>query len=132
MSVTASGAPRRAPIFGPETWATIAGAEWCYFDQWFALVTVTDFGKLQKGAEGSIVGGLSVLEDGDGKLWVAAFRAGVNKYDGKQKTNYPIKEGETAIEVFAVYKDNRGGLWLGTHNGGAYKFNGKTFEKWRP
>lgn len=92
---------------------------------------VTDFVKLQKGAEGNILGGMSVLEDGDGKLWVAAYRAGVFKYDGKQKTNYLIREGKTEIEVFAVYKDNRGGIWLGTHNGGAYKFNGKAFEKFR-
>jgi ligand-binding sensor domain-containing protein len=93
---------------------------------------VNDFGKLQKGAEGSIVEGMSILEDDNGKLWAAALRAGVFQYDGKQKVGYPIKEGETTIEVFAVYKDNRGDLWLGTHNGGAYKFNGKTFEKFQP
>ena len=60
------------------------------------------------------------------------YGAGAFKYDGKQKVDYPIKEGKTAIEVFAIYKDNQGVLWLGTHNGGAYKFNGKTFEKFRP
>jgi len=35
--------PRRAPVFGPEAWATIAGAEWCHFDRWFALVAITAF-----------------------------------------------------------------------------------------
>jgi ligand-binding sensor domain-containing protein len=93
---------------------------------------VTDFGKLRKGVEANIVGGMSVLVDGDGKLWVAALREGVNKYDGKQKTNYPIKDGDATVDVFAVYKDNRGDIWLGTNNGGAYRFIGKTFEKWRP
>lgn len=93
---------------------------------------VSDFGKLRKWTEGTIVGGLSVLEDGDGKLWTAALGAGVFKHDGKKKVGYPIKEGDTAIEVFAVYEDTRGDLWLGTHNGGAYKFNGKAFEKWKP
>jgi ligand-binding sensor domain-containing protein len=93
---------------------------------------VSDFGKLRKGAEGTIVEGMSVLEDGDGKLWTAALGAGVFKYDGKKKVGYPIKDGDTAVEVFAVYKDNRGDLWLGTNNGGAYKFNGKAFDKWRP
>lgn len=34
---------RRPPIFGPEPWADIAGAEWCHFDVWFALVTTADF-----------------------------------------------------------------------------------------
>lgn len=38
-----TGPQPRSPIFGGEPWATIAGAEWCHFDQWFALVMVTDF-----------------------------------------------------------------------------------------
>ncbi len=93
---------------------------------------VNDFGKLQERAEGTIVEGMSIIEDESGKLWTAALGAGAFRYDGKQKVGYPIKEGKTAIEVFAIYKDNQGVLWLGTHNGGAYKFNGKTFEKFWP
>jgi len=93
---------------------------------------VADFGKRQPKAEGTIVEGMSVVEADDGKLWVAAYRAGVVQYHGKEKVGYPIKEGKTPIEVFAVYKDNRGVLWLGTHNGGAYKFTGTMFEKFRP
>ena len=38
-----SGSPRRPPIFGAEPWTTLAGGEWCHFDWWFALITVTDF-----------------------------------------------------------------------------------------
>lgn len=93
---------------------------------------VNDFGKFQDRTEGTIVEGMSIVEDDNGKLWTAALTAGASKYDGKQKVGYAIKEGETAIEVFAIYKDNQGVLWLGTHNGGAYRFNGKTFEKFRP
>lgn len=93
---------------------------------------VTDFGKLQDRAQGTVFEGMSIIEDDNGKVWTAALAAGAFSYDGKQRVGYPIKEGETAIEVFAVYKDNRGVVWLGTHNGGAYKFNGKTFEKFRP
>jgi ligand-binding sensor domain-containing protein len=91
-----------------------------------------DFGKLHDRAEGTIVEGMSVIEDDDGKLWTATLRAGVFNYDGKKKVRYSILEGNTVIEVFALYKDNRGVLWLGTHNGGAYKFNGKTFKKFQP
>jgi ligand-binding sensor domain-containing protein len=87
---------------------------------------------VQKGGEGTIVVGMSVIEDDNGKMWTGALSAGAIRYEGKKEVVYPIKEGETAIEVFAIYKDNRGVLWLGTHNGGAYKFNGKTFEKFRP
>jgi len=93
---------------------------------------VNGFDKLQDRSEGNIVDGMSIMEDKNGNLWTAALRAGAFQYVGNQKVHYPIKEGSTAIEVFAVYKDNRGDLWLGTHNGGAYKFNGKTFEKFRP
>lgn len=93
---------------------------------------VNGFAKLQDQTEGNIVDGMSIIADNSGKLWTAALRAGAFNYDGKQKVHYPIKEGSTAIEVFAVYQDNQGDIWLGTHNGGAYKFNGKTFEKFRP
>lgn len=93
---------------------------------------VKDFGKVQERAEGTIVEGMSIVEDDNGKLWTAALGAGAFRYDGERKVNYPIKEGDRAIAVFAIYKDNRGVVWLGTHNGGAYKFNGKTFEKFRP
>lgn len=93
---------------------------------------VRDFAKVQGRAEGTIVEGMAVIEDDDGKLWTAAYTVGAFKYDGMKKTHYPIKDGDTAIEVFAIYKDNRGALWLGTHNGGAYKYNGKTFERFRP
>ena len=92
---------------------------------------VKDFGRVQDRAEGTIVEGMSVIEDESGKIWTAAFGAGAFRYDGREKTQYPIKDGDTTITVFAIYKDNQGDLWLGTHNGGAYKFNGKTFEKFK-
>ena len=93
---------------------------------------VNDFGKLQERAEGTIVEGMSIIDDNNGKLWTAALSAGAFNYDGKQKVPYPIKEGITSIEAFGIYKDKQGFLWLGTHNGGAYKFNGNAFEKFRP
>jgi len=43
MDTRMSDTPRRAPIFGPEPWATVAEMEWCHFDRWFALVAVSDF-----------------------------------------------------------------------------------------
>jgi ligand-binding sensor domain-containing protein len=92
---------------------------------------VGNFDRLKKGVDATIVEGLSVVE-GDGKFWTAALRDGVYQYDGNKKTAHPIRDGRTAVEVFAIYKDNRDVLWLGTHNGGAYRFNGKAFEKWKP
>jgi ligand-binding sensor domain-containing protein len=95
------------------------------------LRAINEFGKLQERAEGTIVEGMSIIEDDHGKLWTAALGAGAFRYDGKQKVHYPIREGKTAIEVFAVYKDNQGVIWLGTHQGGAYRFNGKAFERFQ-
>ncbi len=94
--------------------------------------SIADFGMFKPGAAGTIVEGMSVVEDDDGRLWTAALRAGVFMHDGDRKVRYPIQEGATTIDVFAVYKDNGGTLWLGTNNGGAYRFNGKSFEKFRP
>lgn len=50
--------PRRAPIYGPEPWATVAGTGWCQFDRWFALVAVKDFGGDLDALEAELVGWL--------------------------------------------------------------------------
>ena len=50
--------PRRAPVFGPEPWATIAGADWCHFDRWFALVATTAFDGDLDALEAELVGRL--------------------------------------------------------------------------
>jgi len=38
-----SGNVRRPPIFGPESWMTVADAEWSHWDWWFALIAVAEF-----------------------------------------------------------------------------------------
>jgi hypothetical protein len=91
-----------------------------------------DFGKLQPGAQGTVIAGMSIVEDRAGKLWTAALEAGAFRHDGPERVGFPIKEGGAAIAVFAVYTDNQGVVWLGTHNGGAYQFNGTAFVKFRP
>ncbi len=72
---------------------------------------------------------LSITKDNNNELWFATYNDGVWRYDGKNITHYPVKDGAKDITVFSIYKDNNGDLWLGTHENGAYKFNGKTFEK---
>jgi len=39
-----TGTQRRPPIFGPVPWTTLAGADWCHFDRWFAIVARDHFG----------------------------------------------------------------------------------------
>ncbi len=75
---------------------------------------------------------MSITEDNNQDLWMATYGGGVWRYDGKNLTHYPVKDGDKDVTLFSIYKDNRGDLWLGTHEAGAYKFNGKTFEKFRP
>ena len=108
-------------------WFSFSGHGW--FD---GSRPLEGWSNLQERTEGAVVAGMSIVEDDDGKVWTAALGGGAYRHDGKQAVNYPIREGPTAIEVFAIYKDRRGVLWLGTHNGGAYRFNGKSFEKFRP
>lgn len=56
-----SGSPRRPAIFGAEPWTTLAGVEWCHFDWWFALVTITDFDGDLDALEGELVARLRSL-----------------------------------------------------------------------
>jgi ligand-binding sensor domain-containing protein len=74
---------------------------------------------------------MSSTVDITGALWMATYREGVWRYDGKSITHYPVKDGDKTIALFSIHKDNQGVLWLGTHEAGAYTFNGKTFEKFR-
>ncbi|MGQ0433135.1 MAG: hypothetical protein ACT452_12095 [Microthrixaceae bacterium] len=53
-----TGPGRQPPIFGLEPWATVAGAKWCHFDRWFALVAVTAFAGDLEALEHELVGRL--------------------------------------------------------------------------
>jgi ligand-binding sensor domain-containing protein len=74
----------------------------------------------------------SIVEDSTGDLWMATYRGGARRFDGKSIAQYLVKDGSQDAWMVSIYKDNRGDLWLGTDDSGAYKFNGKTFEKFKP
>jgi ligand-binding sensor domain-containing protein len=74
----------------------------------------------------------SIVEDDTGDLWMATYRGGAWRYDGKSMTQYPVKDGSKDAWMVSIYKDNRGDLWLGTDDAGAFRFNGKVFEKFKP
>jgi ligand-binding sensor domain-containing protein len=88
-------------------------------------------GSLDGSKSGTINEFISIVRDNDENLWIATYRDGVWKYDGKKITHYTIKHGAEIITIFSIFKDNNGDLWLGTHKNGAYKFNGKTFEQFK-
>ena len=79
------------------------------------------------------IGGImSSIVGNNGALWMATYGDGVWRYDGKDATRYPVKDGGKDITLFSISKDNQGVLWLGTHTAGPYKFNGESFEKFKP
>ena len=73
-----------------------------------------------------------IIEDNNGNIWLTTWDKGVYKYDGKNITNYSVKDGTKDVNLVSMYKDNQGELWLGTPDNGTFKFNGKTFEKFNP
>lgn len=73
----------------------------------------------------------TIIEDKAGHIWMQTYQNGIWKYDGKQLTNYAVKDDTTPVKVISMYEDNMGKLWLGTAEHGAYSFNGKTFERFR-
>jgi streptogramin lyase len=92
---------------------------------------VKGIGSLDGKDKGNLDYFMSIVKDNN-DLWIAMYGAGVWRYDGKNISHYPIKNGNATVWLFSIYKDNQGDLWLGTHDGGAYRFNGKAFEKFRP
>ena len=66
-----TGTQRRPPIFGPEPWTAIAGADWCHFDRWFAIVAEGYFGGDLNALEAELIGrlrSLHVRRDVEAKL----------------------------------------------------------------
>lgn len=72
-----------------------------------------------------------IVEDNTGNIWLTTWDKGVYKYDGKNITNYSVKDGTKDVNLVSMYKDNQGNLWLGTPENGVFKFNGKTFERFK-
>ncbi len=71
----------------------------------------------------------SINEDNNGNIWIGTVDAGVWKFDGRNLTNYTIKDGLTSNAINTIYKDNNGDLWFGTDSHGICKFNGTTFNE---
>lgn len=74
----------------------------------------------------------SIITDNKGDLWMTTYQGNVWRYDGKNITRYPVKDGSKDVMIVSIYRDNHNDLWLGTNEAGVYQFNGKTFEKFRP
>lgn len=75
---------------------------------------------------------MSIEQDRHNSLWIATYRNGVYRYDGKDLKHFPIVDGSNVVKQFSVYCDREGTIWLGTHEKGAYRFNGASFERFSP
>ena len=75
---------------------------------------------------------LSIAKDKSNHLWIATYKNGVWKVDGKITKNYIVGDGSKEITLFYIYKDKQGKLWLGTPEHGVFTFNGNDFEKFKP
>ena len=71
---------------------------------------------------------MSIAQDHDKNLWIATYRNGVYRYDGKDLKHYPIVDGSKVVKQFTVYCNRAVTIWLGTHEDGAYRFDGTLFE----
>ena len=86
-------------------------------------------GSLDGNKDGNLNEYLSITSDNNNHLWIATYRNGVWKYDGREIKQYPVRENGKDINLFYIYKDNKGDIWLGTHANGVYKFDGQQFMK---
>lgn len=73
----------------------------------------------------------SMETDSNGNLLMFAKEYGLWLNNGKELTQFFIKDGEQNISPTSMYKDNQGTFWFSTDKLGIYEYNGKTFEKFK-
>jgi ligand-binding sensor domain-containing protein len=73
----------------------------------------------------------SMETDSNGNLLMFAKEYGLWLNNGKELTQFFIKDGKQNISPTSMYKDNQGELWFGTDQYGIYRYNGNTFEKFK-
>lgn len=95
----------------------------------FFYTRVKSIGSLDGKKDGSIHEYLSITKDNSQNIWIATYKDGVWKYDGKEVKHYEIIENGKQINIFYIYKDNHGAIWLGTHSNGVYTFDKDRFVK---
>jgi ligand-binding sensor domain-containing protein len=71
----------------------------------------------------------SMETDNNGDLLMFAKEYGFWLNNGKELTQFFIKDGEQNISPTSMYKDNQGTFWFSTDKYGIYKYNGGTFKK---
>lgn len=70
---------------------------------------------------------LSITKDFNQDLWIATYRFGVWKIEGKKVIHYPIQVHGEDVTSFYIYCDRDGLIWLGTEENGVFTFDGNGF-----
>jgi ligand-binding sensor domain-containing protein len=68
------------------------------------------------------------LEDKDGNLWFGTTGEGVYRYDGKEFTQFTVKDGLSNNSIWSILEDKSGNIWFGTDDG-VSRYDGKTISK---
>lgn len=78
----------------------------------------------------------SIMEDGNGNLWIGNNGIGVLKYDGKKVINFTKQQklkkedtkGNSLEKVFSIGEDRLGNVWFGTVASGVWRYDGKSMK----
>lgn len=71
----------------------------------------------------------SIAIDSRGTKWFGTWGGGVSRFNGKNWTNYTVKEGLAGNIVYALEIDPSGHIWAGT-NHGLSVFDGSTWKNY--
>ncbi len=73
-----------------------------------------------------------IRKDNNGNLWFASMtHGGVNRFDGKEFTQFLTKDGLSDNQVRTIFCDRSGKIWIGfngNRNSGLTVYDGKTFK----
>lgn len=73
-----------------------------------------------------------IRKDNNGHMWFASMtHGGVNRFDGKEFTQYLIEDGLSDSQVRTIYCDKSGKIWIGfngNRNSGLTVYDGKLFK----
>lgn len=76
---------------------------------------------------GSIV--LGMAKDKAGNVFLATWDKGIYKYDGKDFTQFTIKNGLSLNSYWSAFCDKEGNIWFGTWGEGITRYSGSPFTK---
>ncbi len=70
----------------------------------------------------------SIVQDGEGVLWMACGSDGVWSFDGREVNRHTLVDGAYAISIL---RDSLGNVWVGTIDHGAFVSSSEGFERFR-